>query len=858
MQDFTTPMMRQYMEIKEKYTDCLLFFRMGDFYELFLEDATIGAKVLNIALTSRAKGRDGRIPMAGVPYHAVDSYLSKLVKAGYKVAICEQLSEPSSKGIVDRDVIRIVTPGTVLDEKALSQKEHNYIVGLAKKGSIIGLAIADISTGLFQIHEIEFISLLSDELTRIQPSECVLPENLYNNTDFLKELRKHTSVNISCVSDTVGKKKATEDFLVNQFGKQILLDPDINKIKVAQEAAAVLLRYLEYTQKNIVPHCKRIGLLSGEKDMALDRSTILNLELFSTLRETERQGTLIHFLDRTITAMGGRLMRTWIKRPLANILQITARHEAVEELLSQSLLREVLKKHLQEISDVERITSRLSLGIGNARDLITLKSSVENILFIKRNIKLANAILLQNISKQIDESLVKVVSLIQTNIKEEPPFDTKVGGMIKRSIHKELDQLHAVLDDNKTWLVSFEKQERDQTGISSLKVRFNKVFGFYIEISKANLEHAPTRYMRKQTLVNGERFITEELKKREEIILSGEFRIQELEYELFLSILKEILEYVPQIQLACQAVAQLDCLLSFAELANLNRYTRPHLREDGVIDIKGGRHPVVEMARGDDQFVPNDTLLDKSSQLLVITGPNMAGKSVYLRQVAVIILLNQIGSFVPAKHAELSICDRIFVRSGASDMISAGISTFMLEMVETAQILQHATSQSLVIMDEIGRGTSTYDGISIAWAVAEYLVKNTASQPKTLFATHYHELQDLETKYPNTIKNYHMAVEEENGEPVFLYTLVSGGASHSFGVAVAKLAGLPDEVLQTAWALLEVLEKRDANLPQSNPKKKYTQTKDETVTKFLQNVDINNLTPIEALNTLSKLKFLIK
>ncbi len=858
MQDFNTPMMRQYMEIKERYKDCLLFFRMGDFYELFLEDAHVGAGVLNIALTSRAKGKDGRIPMAGVPFHAVDSYLSKLVKAGYKVAICEQLSEPNSRGIVDRDVIRIVTPGTVLDEKALSQKEHNYIIALSKKNNTIGLAVADISTGLFQIHELESTTLLRDELTRINPSECVLPEALYNNMAFLKEIKLYTEINISFLQESESVLQKTEQFLLQQFGKQIQVDPDLNSKKTAQEAAAILLGYLQYTQKNLLPHCNRITLLSGASEMSIDRTTILNLELFSTLRETERKGTLIHFLDKTITAMGGRLLRNWIKRPLVRIEDITARHEAVEELLSFGLLRESCKKCMHEIADIERIISRLTLGVGNARDLITMKRSLEQILMIKKHISLAKSSCLKNLSVGISEIVATVVKTIENNITDDPPFDTKIGGMIRRGIHKELDELHSVLDDNKTWLEEFEKQERIATGISSLKVRFNTVFGFYIEISKANLDLAPSRYMRKQTLVNGERFITEELKKREEIILSGESRIQEIEYTLFGEILKDILIHIFEMQEACDAVAQLDCLISFAEIASIYHYVRPILRNDGDILITDGRHPVVECSRGDELYVPNNTTLTKESQLLVITGPNMAGKSVYLRQVAVIVLLNQMGSFVPASRAELSICDRIFVRSGASDMISAGLSTFMLEMVETAQILQHATSNSLVIMDEIGRGTSTYDGISIAWAVAEYLVKNPKAQPKTLFATHYHELQDLETKYPHIIKNYHMAVQEENGEPVFLYTLLPGGASHSFGVAVAKLAGLPDEVLQTAWALLEVLENRDSKLQKTSMERMNKRGHDDAITTALKNIDINNVTPVEALHKIIELQALIK
>ena len=672
--------------------------------------------------------------------------------------------------------------------------------------------------------------------------------------DFLRDLKKHGEMNIYCVQESKTYIVNTKQILEEQFGKQVSLDFEIKEMVAAQEAEALLVGYLQYTQKNILPNCKTIALLSDDHHMLLDRSTILNLELFSTLRGMERKGTLISFLDQAVTSMGGRMLGDWVKRPRIDIDEISKRHDAVSFFISEPKLREKITQDLHEVSDVERILSRLSLGIGNARDLVTLKGSLLHILDIKKTVPLKACKLLSEIYEGIESELEKAVSLIDNSIVDEPPFDTKIGYMIKRGIHKELDEIHAVIDENKSWLELFEKEERKKSGISSLKVRFNKVFGFYIEISKSNLNNVPERYMRKQTLVNGERHITEELKKREEIILTGEERMQTIEYELFSKVLTQILTYIGPIQKASQQIAKLDCIISFASVAISHHYVRPTLNTNQTLEIIEGRHPVVEAILKDDQFVPNNTVLDYKNQLLIITGPNMAGKSVYLRQVAIIVLLNQIGSFVPAKKATLGIVDRIYVRSGASDMISEGLSTFMVEMVETAQILHSATSQSLVIMDEIGRGTSTYDGISIAWAVAEYLVKNKTLAPKTLFATHYHELQDLETEYPKKIKNFHMAVEEENGDPVFLYTLVSGGASHSFGVAVAKLAGLPDDVLKTAWQILATLEKRDESIQNRNQESLFPIVERSQIEKRLSTLDVNNVTPIEALNILVELK----
>lgn len=855
MQDFTTPMMKQYTAIKKQYQDCLLFFRMGDFYELFLEDAYTGAKVLDIVLTSRAKGKDGRVPMAGVPYHAVDSYIAKLVSAGYKVAICEQVSEPDKYGIVDREVIRVVTPGTILDEQSLDKKEHNYIVSIIIKKTIVGLAVADISTGLFQILEFDFKKKdhnLKDELYAINPSECILPGELYNNPDFLKKLKEFRDMNIYCFQDSKSFAKRSKNVLSEQFGKQIVLQPSLKQLSVAHESAAILIGYLKYTQKDQIGHFRTISLLTSNRHMVVDHSTMLNLELFSTLRTREQVGSVIHHIDYTISAMGGRFLRNLLRRPFIHAAEIQKRHESVEYFFTNRKVRSTVEETLKHIADVERTVSRLSVGIGNARDMISIKESLVHILNLRTILQTSKDDFIQELHKNISLDLKRVIAEIDRSVLEDPSRTLKEGGMIKEGIHTELDRLRATIRDHKSWVETLEKNERKRTGIASLKIRFNKVFGFYIEISKANLNAVPIDYVRKQTLVNAERFITPELKEKEEYILTGEIRIFQLEYELFTILREKILEFTDLIQKAAQVVAEIDVVVGFAKLAENKNYTRPEIITNGELIIRKGRHPVVENSLGDNQFVPNDTVLDRNeNQLILITGPNMAGKSVYIRQVGLIVLLNQIGSFVPALQAKLSIVDKLFVRSGASDMIADGLSTFMVEMVETAQILKHATVNSLVIMDEIGRGTSTYDGISIAWAIAQYLVISKEVRPKTLFATHYHELQELENKYKR-IKNYHMEVSDENGTPVFLYSLKTGGASHSFGIAVAQIAGLPSEVITIAEHILPTLENQEKK---SDLKKISSQPKFKSqLLEELKKININSITPIEALHQLDYLQ----
>lgn len=843
--------MKQYQDIKSQYPDCLLLFRLGDFYELFLDDAHIGAQVLDITLTARPEGKDGKVPMAGVPYHALDSYLAKLVKAGYKVAICEQISEPNNKGIVEREVVRVVTPGTLLDEKALERKENNYIMSVAMNGTSMGVTFSDVSTGYFETNEMIVEDLeqqLKDELARILPSECILPQTLYNNPEFIRILKSQKSLTIYAFSQWISENP--REFLSKHFGVSTLASFGIENKDASIESAASLLSYLANTQKGKINHIKKIVVYEGDEFVSIDRSTILNLELFSTIRERDTKATLLYTIDKTQTAMGGRLLKHWVAHPLRKKDAIQKRLDTTQELLDNHSLREELIDVLSEIPDIERVLSKLSVGIGNARDLVNIKESLKKVMYVKHKLINTSSVELERLQSAISTNLQRCISLIENTFVDDPPIVIKDGGMIRQGVSQKLDKLKDIANTGRNWILSLEEKEKKDTGISTLKIRYNKVFGFYIEVSKGNINLVPNYYIRKQTIVNGERYITPDLKKREEEILAADEEGKFLEYTLFQETLRNFLSYTEEIQIAAKSIAYLDCFLCFASIAETKDYVRPRLLYSGEIRIKKGRHPVVEELVSSSKFVPNDTLLNNTSQsLLLITGPNMAGKSVFLRQIAIIVLLAQMGCFVPAQSAHISIVDRIFVRSGASDAVSSGLSTFMLEMVETAYILHHATPNSLIIMDEIGRGTSTYDGISIAWAVAEYLVKSQKPSPKTLFATHYHELQKLENSYPQKIKNYHMSIDSAGDSPIFLYTLKPGGASHSFGVAVAKLAGVPEAVILRAKKILGNLEKANA-IESMNSQKKFS----ANLTKYIKDIDVNNTTPLEALKVLHTIK----
>ncbi len=867
---FSTPMMQQYMEIKKQYKDCLLLFRLGDFYELFLDDAKVGAKTLSITLTKRPRGKDGDIPMAGVPFHSADSYIAKLVEVGYKVAICEQVSEPDNKGIVEREVVRIVTPGTILDEKSLIQKKHNYVMSLTFVHESMGLAVADLSTGDFQTTEFllknkKLEEILDTELIRFEPSECILHPQNYHNHNLIKALKTQKKLNIYCLHEWDDYVVDAEKKLKKHFNIKSLRTFNIHKKQKAIKASAVLLQYLQHTQLGKVQHIQSIKTYSPDNCVVLDRTTITNLELFKTLQDKTKQGSLFGVLDKTHSAMGGRKLREWIQHPLKYRKEIEERLSGVEELVQKRKQRQHIQTQLKELYDIERIVSRLSTGLALPPAVINLKHSLLITLKIQQMLEGFSTNLFTDIQNNISDDIEKVEREIERVLLEDPNSNPKEGNIIKHGVSIELDDIHEKWDNAKQWIENFEKEQKEKTGITSLKVSCNKVFGYYIDVSKANIDKVPNSYIRKQTLVNSERFITKELKKYEEVVLTSEEKKNQLEYVLFTSLVEKILSYTKVIQKASNALAKLDCLCSLAQVAEECRYIRPSIVSKGDIAIEEGRHPVVEQSLEDVLFVPNNTLLNESDhQLLVITGPNMAGKSVYIRQVALITLLAHIGSFVPAKKATISLVDRIFTRTGASDVITKGLSTFMVEMVETANILHNATNKSLIIMDEIGRGTSTYDGISIAWAVAEYIV--TTIHAKTLFATHYHELQTLESRYPDSIKNYHLYVESSKGEPLFLHVVKQGGASHSFGVAVAKLAGVPSSVTRKASTLLHKLENQQSIAKskssskinkslKSKEEKKYKQF--QKCVKVLQDTDINMLTPLEAMEKLDKLKKVI-
>ena len=728
--------------------------------------------MLNITLTARPRGKDGKIPMAGVPFHAADAYIAKLVRAGYKVAICEQVSEPDNKGIVEREVVRVVTPGTLLDEDNLVRKEHNYLLSLAVSDTHVGVAAADVSTGLFQVTEIplkedSLVQVLRNELVRFTPSECIVSKKVYDTPEVLKTLVAQDGMVVFAYPDWEQFADRAERVIKQHFKVKSLRAFNLDTQPMALQAAAALLGYLKETQKEQLLHVNQLQSYEPDEWVVLDHATVMNLELFATIREREQRGTLIHLLDETCTAAGGRMLREWVRRPLRSQAKIEARLESVAELVEQPQFTTALREQLNPVYDIERILSKLSVGTANAGDLVNLKISLQSAQKIATQLKNAKCELLIELSESFSNQAWQVASLIERQLLEEPRLDIKAGGMFNLGVHPELDELRQDLTGNKTWLKEFREQERKQTGISNLKVQFNKVFGYYIEVSKGQLSSVPEHYERKQTLVNAERFVTPELKEKEQRILSAEDRIKDVELQLFEELSAQILEQVVVLQAAAHTLAQVDCLSTFAQLAVAYDYTKPTLTQDGGLEITGGRHPVVERLLDEKAFVPNDTSMHSERQLIVITGPNMAGKSVYMRQVALIVLLAHIGCFVPAEAARISLVDRIFVRSGAADVITAGLSTFMVEMVETAYILRHATNNSLVVMDEIGRGTSTYDGISIAWAVAEELVQASGAKPKTLFATHYHELQALAEEYPQQIHNAHMAIEEHKAEPIF-------------------------------------------------------------------------------------------
>ena len=876
-----TPMMKQYMETKSQYQDCILFYRLGDFYEMLFEDALTASRELEITLTGKNCGQEEKAPMCGVPYHAVEGYLNRLVAKGYKVAICEQVEDPkTTKGIVKREVVRIVTPGTNLDTQALDETKNNYIMCIVYIADRYGVSVADISTGDYFVTEIPDSAKLLDEIYRFSPSEIICNEAFYMSGVDMDGMKDRLGITIYSLEswyfdDEVCRKKLLEHFEVSSFAGLGLADYDCGII-----SAGALLQYLLETQKNSLSNLTHITPYAAGKFMMIDSSTRRNLELCETLREKQKRGSLLWVLDKTKTAMGARTLRKYVEQPLIDKTEIIRRLDAVQELKEQAISREEIREYLSPVYDLERLITKIAYGSANPRDLTAFRSSLEMLpalLYILQEMK---AELLKDLAVDLDP-LEDLCILVKKAIREDPPIAMKEGNIINDGYNEEVDKLRRAKSDGKDWLAKLENDEREKTGIKNLKIKYNKVFGYYLEVTNSYKEMVPEYYTRKQTLANAERYITPELKELEDMILGAEDKLYALEYELYSEVRDLIASQIERIQKTAKAVAALDAFASLALVAERNNYVRPKINEKGVIDIKEGRHPVVERMIPNEMFISNDTYLDdKKHRISIITGPNMAGKSTYMRQTALIALMAQIGSFVPAKSANIGLSDRIFTRVGASDDLASGQSTFMVEMTEVANILRNATSKSLLILDEIGRGTSTFDGLSIAWAVIEYISDSRLLGAKTLFATHYHELTELEGKIDN-VNNYCIAVKEKGDDIVFLRKIVKGGADKSYGIQVAKLAGVPELVIGRAKEIVEELSDEDITarvseiaskerVVKKKPKvKKYDDVdiaqmslfdtvKDDDVLEELKNLDVGNMTPIDALNTIYRLQNKLK
>ena len=874
-----TPMMQQYLKTKEEYKDCILFYRLGDFYEMFFDDALTVTKELEITLTGKSCGLEERAPMCGVPYHAAEGYLNKLVSRGYKVAICEQVEDPKlAKGLVKREVTRIVTPGTNLcingDERC-----NNYLMSIAYFAGKIGLSIADVTTGDYFLTEVDTNKKLIDEIMKYSPKEIICNQAFYVSGLDLDDLKNRLGISIYALEPHFYDEDNCRKCLMKHFKTSTLSGLGIEDFQSGFIAAGSLLQYLYDTQKNGLSHFTHIYPYLTNAYMLLDSSTRRNLELCETLREKQKRGSLLWVLDKTKTAMGGRTLRTWIEQPLIHKSEIEKRLDAVNELCKDGVSRDEIREYLNPIYDLERLLGKVSYGSANPRDLIAFRNSLQMLPAIKTVVSGFEKDYLKELAEQIDP-LDDLYQLIEASILEEPPIATKEGGIIKDGFHPQVDSLREAKSEGKNWLAQLEEEDRERTGIKNLKIKYNKVFGYYFEVTNSFKDMVPEDYIRKQTLANAERYTTPKLKEMEDTILNAEDKLFALEYELFCTIRDKISEEIERIQKTAKAIAVLDTLTSFALVSEQNRYVRPKLNEKGIINIKEGRHPVVEKMIVNDMFINNDTYLDNNKHCVsIITGPNMAGKSTYMRQTALIVLMAQIGCFVPASSANIGIVDRIFTRVGASDDLASGQSTFMVEMNEVANILRNATSNSLLILDEIGRGTSTFDGLSIAWAVIEHISNTRILGAKTLFATHYHELTELEGKI-NNVNNYCIAVKEQGDDIVFLRKIVKGGADKSYGIQVAKLAGVPEIVINRAKEIVEQLTDNDIiekvqsisvnSAPATKSKTKqldevdlsqmslFDTVKDEDVIQELMNIEISNLTPLDALNTLYQLQNKLK
>ena len=863
-----SPMMQHYLDTKAEYKDCVLFYRLGDFYEMFFDDAVEVSRELELTLTGKECGMEERAPMCGIPYHAANVYIAKLIEKGYKVAICEQLEDPkNTKGMVKRGVVKIVTPGTVLDDTVLEEKKNNYIMSIYKQGLFYGVAVCDVSTGDFyatQIKETNNFAKLLDEIARFSPAEIVTNE-LMSST--MQEMSKISQRFENCYISNFEEKYFDIDFekITNKYQVLDMKDNEITEFQdkiLVVSAINALLAYITQMQKTEIENINVVRIYNTTRYMSLDITARRNLEITERMKDKGKKGTLLWVLDRTSTSMGGRHLRRWINDPLIDVEEIQSRLEAVQELKNNLILKSDVQECLKKVYDIERLVAKISYGSANARDMVSLKNSLGRLPQIKQILSETNSKMLKSLYENLDE-VQDIYELIDKAIVDDPPIVIKEGNIIKNGYNEEADKYREATTSGKQWLVELEARERVSTGIKNLRVSYNKVFGYYIEVTKSYLNLVPENYMRKQTLSTGERYITEELKKLEEEILGAEEKLVDLEYKLFLDIRTKIAMQIERIQKSATVVATLDVLTSFSTVAEDMNYTMPEINEGPEIEIKNGRHPVIEKMLPRGSFIGNDTYLNKTSdRLSIITGPNMAGKSTYMRQVALITLMAQIGSFVPADFAKIGVVDKIFTRVGASDDLSMGESTFMVEMMEVATILKDATSNSLIILDEIGRGTSTYDGLSIAWAVAKYIADTNKCGAKTLFATHYHELIEME-KQQEGVKNYSIAVKEKGEDIIFLRKIVEGGTDESYGIHVAKLAGVPKEVLKNANEILKGLERRSM----LGQKKMEKEKKDEVAGQLnmynyklaeiaheIDKININELTPIEALNILVRLK----
>ena len=872
-----TPMMQQYMETKKQYKDCILFYRLGDFYEMFFEDAITASRELEITLTGKDCGLEERAPMCGVPFHAVDGYLNRLVSKGYKVAICEQVEDPKlAKGIVKREVIRIVTPGTNLNTQALEESKNNYLMCIACFQNRIGVSIVDVTTGDFYMTEVEGLAKLQDEIYKYMPTEIICNDAFVMSGYDIEDLKGRLSMAVYTLEPWYFDDDGCRKCLMNHFKVNTLAGLGLEDFPSGMISAGAAMQYLLETQKTDLTHINHIIPYLASRFMLLDSSTRRNLELTETLREKQKKGSLLWVLDKTKTAMGARRLRSDIEQPLINIDDINARLDAVEQLCKNTVSRDEIREYLNPIYDMERLLGKVSYKSANPRDLLAFANSMEMLPHIKTVLKEFDCKLLSEIEQEMD-GLEDLYHLIKDAICDDPPVMIREGGMIRTGFDKDIDMLRTAKTEGKTWLAKLEEEDRERTGIKNLKIKYNKVFGYYFEVTNSYKDMVPDDYIRKQTLVNAERYMTPKLKELEDTILNAEDKLNTLEYDVFCKVRDDIAKELERIQKTAKAVARLDVFASLSVVAEQNHYVRPALNEKGVIDIKDGRHPVVEKMIDHDMFVANDTYLNNSNHCIaVITGPNMAGKSTYMRQSALIVLMAQLGSFVPAKSANIGIVDRIFTRVGASDDLASGQSTFVVEMNEVANILRNATSKSLLVLDEIGRGTSTFDGLSIAWAVIEHISNKKLLGAKTLFATHYHELTELEGKM-NNVNNYCIAVKEKGDDIVFLRKIIKGGADRSYGIQVAKLAGVPDMVIDRAKEIAEQLSDNDITekvqsiaVDTKGDKRKSKPVhyddvtmgqmtlsdtvKDEDIIQELKEIDITNLTPMDAMNTLYRLQ----